>query len=483
MFCENCGCENPNDAAFCQNCGSRLNFGDPPEQAPVNGQMGADDPFGAPSYGMPDDGPYGAGDGSGFDDGFDSGGNRGYDGGFTGENGMSYDPIHVQRVERSKKTKPKEKRKLTKKAKAGIIAGCVLVVAVLAFVVAGRMVTSPERIVRQYMDALIQSDWDRAYSYVNVTESAFINKDNYIKMCESSGNYSQINNFEVTEMPAVYANDSSEYSSSLTKTFQISYTTSEGSGLQTMEVSLIRQSGNTWLFFPSWKVSITTLTDYTLYIPAGATATLDGVALGDDYKNSSNSDEYYDCYKISTLFQGSHELHMEADYCDPVDVQLDVQTSGSSYTADNLSYSQETINSLVENASQMIQAVYGAALQSQDYSTVQNYFSSDAQIQTSMRRRFESIQDDFIREDGSGVMSITCSNVTGWESYSQSQQIEIEMDYDFTSEYTHYTGYGSSRKLETETESGSDSLYVTYTLENGEWKISDTSIDAPYYFY
>ena len=103
MFCENCGCENPNDAAFCQNCGSRLNFGDPPEQAPVNGQMGADDPFGAPSYGMPDDSPYGAGDGSGFDDGFDSGGNRGYDGGFTGENGMSYDPIHVQRVERSKR--------------------------------------------------------------------------------------------------------------------------------------------------------------------------------------------------------------------------------------------------------------------------------------------------------------------------------------------------------------------------------------------
>ena len=450
MFCENCGCENPNDAMFCQNCGSRLNGGYENE-APAAGTD--------PAYA----------------DGFE-------DQDFGGPYAEGAPQVTVR--QRGQAPAKRQKIHLSGKAKVGIIAGCVLVAAIAAFVIVGRTITSPERIVRKYVDALAASDWEKAYDYVNLDEGGFINKDNYVKMCESSDEYAKITNYEVNEIPVSYNMDqATDQQTNLTKFYMVSYTSPDGYGLQDMEVRLVRQSGNTLLFFPTWKVSVVPLAGYDIYVPVGAKASLDGTELTETYKDASLSNEYQDCYHIDRIFSGTHEIHVEAEYREPVDVTVNVENPGSSYSVDSMEYSQETINMLVETSGNMIRDVYSAALQSQDYTAIQDYFSSDAEIQTTARRWFENVQDDFIREDSTGVMNITCTNITGWMSSSWEQTISIEMDFDYTSEYTHYTGYGSSRRLETETENGSESVFVDFTLEDGQWKISDTTLSLPYYFY
>ena len=69
------------------------------------------------------------------------------------------------------------------KQKTKIIVGSVafIIVAIIVFAVVGNKLTNPERIALNYFKDVAAADWEKVYTYYDLSESEFINEEMYKK--------------------------------------------------------------------------------------------------------------------------------------------------------------------------------------------------------------------------------------------------------------------------------------------------------------
>lgn len=255
MFCPQCGTKNDDDAVFCSNCGADVSqaFSEAQASQPQQSDAGFSPPV---------------------------------------QDSHTAAPTYVYQSGTAA-VKPGTPMKTSTKITMAIIV--VLIVACAALYNVAKQMNSPEKCAQTYFGAIQAKDWAKAYPFLDVTESDFINEANFAKMMEKSVGAQKIVNYSILDEKTLKSGTSNGtddqmkdplLAGGLTKVITVQYTVQGETEPQTVPVILVKQPQKNFFLFDTWKVSpggyITPEADIT--VPYGTTAYLDGVKIPDSAK-------------------------------------------------------------------------------------------------------------------------------------------------------------------------------------------------------
>ena len=452
MFCPECGTKNQDDAVFCENCGVDISQALKQSQAaqPTNKNGNPQQPQTDPPK---------------------SAENQNYTYSASAAAAAPHTPMTLR----------------TKIILASILLAAVLVV--VFFYVGGQM-SSSAKVAQNYFEALKSNDWDKAYSYLNITESDFINKGNFVKMQKESGINPGIVNYSISSKKA-YTSDESNENGALTKNIEMQYTTKNSSEPQTMDIKLIKQPEKMWLFFDKWKVSST---DYiepevTITVPYGTTAYLNNTKISDKYKDNSSSsggtadssEKQSVTYKLKNIFIGKYDLKVTSPYIEDFMDKMDLNEY-SSFTVSNLKLKKDILDTVSKKPEQIIKDIYAAALAGKDFDSVADYFVTDEDARINLKNEYSNLQRIIAKGTDGGIKSITFSDFDPQVTNSQADsdlfiKVDTKFDYSYTACYPSYGGTQQSY----DGKDASD-LAFTFQLAGDKWLVSSADgFTLPYY--
>ncbi len=156
---------------------------------------------------------------------------------------------------------------------------------------------SPERTLRQYMEAVKEKDWDKAYSCLDIPASPFLDQSSYEVYMGSAG-LDSISDYSIEKTQS--GDGSAAYK----------VRCSGGSGAsETLDIQMVKSGGKQLLIFDQWSVSLADELLYDVEFEAAPVleVSLDGVTLnGADGNEEINSDLVV--YTIAELFPGAHTV-------------------------------------------------------------------------------------------------------------------------------------------------------------------------------
>ncbi|MCI8491283.1 MAG: zinc-ribbon domain-containing protein [Lachnospiraceae bacterium] len=431
MFCQACGSRNRDDAVFCENCGTRLDKGEPemPVQAQTPPVYGAQmQPMPAPPV-PPASAPI--------------------------------ETVYVKPV------KPVEKWVILFIAEVAVAA----LALIFLFHNAAKLFEA-SKIGERYFVAAANGDWREAYRMLEVEESDFINADAF-ETVNQTNRFPMVNTYSVNEQKELDLG-------ALGTTVQITYRGLGDSYDSAYNVVLNRQPKKQFLFFDNWKVSADQIimSDCTVQVPKGAAASVDGVELTAQSAGLSQSEEGYDIYTIPALFQGEHSVTVSMEGMETVEDSFDTGYNNG-YRLYEMQVSEETAREVIAAGGSNLQEIYAAALGGSTYATIQNLFTSNEEsgIEEDYQNLLEAMQnDDYYR-----IESIAFSEISGTSySYTDDGVMVIEVSIPFTYQLD-YTYEDWDEKQQQETYSSTDSVTFYFIQENGSWVLNNLGCHELYF--
>jgi hypothetical protein len=120
------------------------------------------------------------------------------------------------------------------------------------FIIAFQM-TKSEKVAKDYFEALKSQDFETVYSYLDLEDSEYINKDNFVKIQEDSNNFSNIGDYEV--VPSISSKlKLSSLNTNSEDLITIQYNINDLDEPQKLKIHLLKQPEKKFLFFNTWKV-------------------------------------------------------------------------------------------------------------------------------------------------------------------------------------------------------------------------------------
>lgn len=456
MFCPECGAKNQDDAVFCENCGADISQAlaqsEPSQQDQANIDAQQSPVTYTPISSVPQD--------------------------FTYQPAAS--AVAVKRVPMKKRTKV-------------LIAAIFLIIILLAVLFnIGKQLSSPDKIAKDYFKTLSVQDWDKAYSYLDITESDFINKDNFIKTQKKSKDISKIVNYSVVSDDTTLSttDKTDKLKNALTETITMQYITQDSTSPQTMEINLIKQPEKKFLFFDTWKVAsagyITPKISIT--VPQGTTAFLDGVQIADKYKDTASADSSDSTnsqdsasqpvtYTVKNIFSGTYTLKVTSKYTEDYTNDITVNGEDSAVNVDSLKLKQEILDTVAKQPEQVLKALYSSALAGKDFDSVKSYFVSNSDTQSNMESQYGYLQNSIAKDNNGGFKSISFSNFKPEVTNSQADSsMSITVDTQFDYAYTAVdTTYDAAAPAQEYSGNNSGNIEAVFQLEGDKWLISGLS--------
>ena len=160
----------------------------------------------------------------------------------------------------------------------------------------------------------------------------------------------------------------------------IKYITENGKS-QSMQVNLVRNKNNKYLFFDNWEVNdeAELIKDYQIRVSKGSEVILAGEKLTKNYLEKEDSNSEYDVYKIPYMFKLTY--HVTVSYPAGVTVKKEVKPVGF-INRDTLDLSLEDLSkkeqkNISEKVLKKINLLYDSALDNKSYSEIKDNFSED----------------------------------------------------------------------------------------------------------
>ncbi len=322
----------------------------------------------------------------------------------------------------------------------------------------------------RFFAAVTSGDWEEAYSMLEVDESEFINAAAYRKANEPYG-ASQVSAYSVSEKIDLEQGLGA-------KTITVTYRKKGESYDNTYYVYLNKQAKKKFLFFEDWKVNPerNLVKDFSVEIPKGASAKIDGIDLSKSYFNGN--EESFDSYTVPLLFAGMHEVTVSMENMETVEERFDT-ANNSSYSLYNMKVSDDAMKKALELAGGNLQKIYAAALHGSTFTAVAELFTSNQEsgIEESYQDFMESMQE----EDYSKIESVDMSGISGTaKSYMENGMavIEVDMPFEYKLAYSYEDWNG---KRQTDTYKDEDSVTFYFIYENGSWVLSNLGCHSLYY--
>lgn len=360
---------------------------------------------------------------------------------------------------------------MSKKSKILLACIAVICIAVAVLYNVAKQQCSPEKYAEKYFLNVMNGEWGKAYNCLDITETQFINKDNFISSQENQEKI-KVNTYKV--------NDVKNYKESLGTVVDITYRLKGDTENSAFSVSLNKQSGKRFFLFDTWKVSPTDYLseDFSIHVPSGTVVNFDGVELDSSYINQD--DTTYTNYIIPELFQGNYDLLLTHENME--DVNATISTYDASYYLDQMTLKEEATTAIVTAASEALQSFYSVGLSNADFSEVADYFSEDQTIRDEAKNGFEYFADNLNSDDGLGLYQIGLHDFTGNTSYEFIDgvlNVYIELTYNYDASYNYSDWWSGDTLSNTNSDVGYDNF--TYIYENGKWVIKSADYDVVSY--
>ena len=438
MFCQNCGTKNQDDALFCEACGTKL-IKEPGKGAAMGPGK---EPGKGPAMGPGKEPGKGPAMGSG-------------------------------------KAPGKGQRASGKKVPVLLIVWIAEAVALLAVLAGaffiGKSGTGPEKTALNYFINVANGDWEKAYEKLDVEESSFINGKMFA-MANQYNDLGAINQCEVMRRPQDLFLQETE--SALGKTVTVVFRTRGDTQDRYFDVNVSRMPRKKYLLFDDWKVGTSNLIsrNYTISVPVGADAAVDGLALGEEYLMSQEPDAYGNVnYVIPEIFSGIHTITVSMEDREDITETVQISYDNDAYYADRMKYRKEMLTELIGIAGADMRNIYQAAVEGRTLKTLEGLFTTDAENFEEITYAYEALLSD-LNEGNTAPVSISFSNLAG---SSRPDETVVALSFDYRVDYTYEDWW--SGQQERDSYEGSDTWYFYFVKENGAWVLQNLGCEELYY--
>ena len=425
MFCGECGTKNSGTSQFCENCGAKL-AGAPEQQATPSTPEGT------------------------IND--------------VQQVNVQQTQMPANQVMATQPAKP-----MSKKTK--------ILLTILAVVVAifggvyyylGTLVT-PEKVAEDYFNALVELDGKKIYKFLQVEESDFTTEDMFVKVIENTTNEDSKMEIVNYEVGSVKYDDITKMTAKVT----ITYVEKEKEKSQTVDVKLAKSKDKKWLFYDKWLVITTAYEvkeDVTVKVEKDATVTIEGIKLDKKLINKETSTNYYDYYKVPTMFGGKYKINVK--YKSGIETEELVNIASGGYYA-SLSASALTKKTKDEINKQMkadVQLFYDSAIGKKTFDEIKSNFEYTDCDLTNLTSAYNSLTSELT----SSTNKLTKLKVKSAELSSIYSNSNGSLSISGTLTYDYTVSYDSSGQAQTHSDEATN--YVTFTYEKVDGKFKATNI-------
>lgn len=345
-----------------------------------------------------------------------------------------------------------------------------LAVVIAAFFVIGFTKYNPRTVAEKYFSAYASRDWAAVYDLLEFPEDSTMQEEQFADMMDRTQT-SDITNYTVK---AVDGEDSD-----IARNFDVEYSV-PGEGASELRLTVVRQSSKALFLFDVWKISAAgMITDgYSVVVPSGAKAAVDGVELNDKYKVEDGS-EGTDMYQIS-VFNGVHSIEVAVPWCELYEGEFDT-SADSSATVTELTPSETGAKALQAKMEDALERFYTSAAAGEDYSEVSDLFTESAAPE------YKSVYDDLKESLASESGDYYTMNQITFDNFRCDFNVEAglitgEMDCGYTMEYTYkYSGFGSSGS-QSKTSEGSAYMRASFAYDGTTYRIQKVSMPTVWWY-
>ena len=234
-------------------------------------------------------------------------------------------------------------------------------------------INSAETVAQEYMQAIVEQDWEKTYSMLERKKGGFLSYEGYCK-AHKENLEGKISTFSVKEKGFSKAND-------MVKEFNVQYMIKGETESHSKTIRLMKQKEKKLYFFSTWKVvdNDDIVEDYLISVPNGSSVALDGVLLDKD-KMDTNSDQSVssnDSYKVD-MYIGEHDIQVAPPWCEVVKDTIHVDNTGMNYYYEygisSTSFLEEVDDVLMAEVQDAMNDIYTAAIKEEDYKSVKDLF-------------------------------------------------------------------------------------------------------------
>ena len=354
-----------------------------------------------------------------------------------------------------------------------LIEGVLLVLLLAGGFLLGKKLCGPENTVKSYARALLDGDWEKAYSCLDLDESAK-NKSMYLmaKASEQPQEYSNLSvQKEADDMGNILWNQmTGSKSSDAYETYEVRCLV-EGE-TEKSEVTVVRTGKKKFFFFDEWKVVPDSLygTDVTVTVPEGSEILMNGQTLDTAVKVSDDNGR--SVYEIPELYYGTYQVEIGAEGMESYKALVDYQGYGDAFDFYYvwLMPDEETRELLMEQMVSDLTVYLDSSLKGQDFDTISDLFTREALKQGEMEYGYEYLsQDAYDSAAGYGFTRYEISDISicFQDPRNSYQEDAAEISMELKGRMTAWYAYDGQE----EAEEYDRYWYARYSREDGEWKL------------
>lgn len=373
---------------------------------------------------------------------------------------------HKLTEEKTEQDNFSEKKPMSKKKKIIIAISLILVMTLAVGYKIGSNITSPKNIAKNYIQAIIDLDSNKLYSYLEIDgDKTFVSKDEFTKLMNERMDNSDIDivNFKVTDVE--YGKDK------LNAKVNFTYTTKDSSEEHSDTINLVKEKEKKLLFFDNWKIndndfSSMVVKDYTIKIAKGSTLNYMGIDVTNKYLNSDESSDQFDAYTLPQVFTTKTNIKAVL----PNGIELNNEVIPSEYKKEyTVTFNEDSLSDnekeqIINSAKEYLTKIYNQAISKKAFSEIKADFQQDNIDLTALEKTYT----DFLKEleDSSNTLTkidFTDISISDIE-LNDDGYLEVELD----AEYDYTVSYKNVWSEEMETHDDSDYSYITLILAMNE---------------
>lgn len=337
---------------------------------------------------------------------------------------------------------------------------------------------SPKRVVKDYVKALINNDYDKLYSYLDIEgDNTFVSKKIFKELYKDSKSDTKILDYSIGEV---------KYSDSgLTASVKVSVSIKGSSNEDSSYIKLKKAKGKKYFFFKKWIVDIDdtveVVKDYQISVLKGAKLYYSGLEVKDKYKDKKLSNDENDVYILPIVFE--KEAKVKAILKNGLEIENKVRpyTDNEKYT---LSFSKNSISKEQETKllaffKTTIEGIYNDIIEGKDWESVKSKYEREGLDTTKLKDTYEEYLNIFLGKT-TKLTKIEFGNNSLYDiDITKDGYLEVEVKQNFTYE-TSYTSVNGD--VETKNKNSYDYMTLYIGMDKEDYYLTGIhSIET--YFY
>ncbi|MBQ3665973.1 MAG: hypothetical protein II919_07690 [Lachnospiraceae bacterium] len=363
----------------------------------------------------------------------------------------------------SKKKEKKAKRVLGEILKIlGMLLCCALLGIYLAI---GARASSPKRFAKEFFSYYVTNNYEEMYKMIDCEESQFVNFDTYKTKCEGEKIYGSITGYTL----------SSPVENGNTVTFVASYTVGDDDTERTYTITLNKQKKKVYLFFNTWKVSVSRsmIENLNIDVPTGAQVSLDGINIDSFKKSTSSEDGGQDQYQIDHIFTGDHTVTVNmGDSTISKTQYITPDMATISVTSEDFALKPDVQRKIYDYSVYVVNSMFEYSMdETKNFENISVLYSGTEEAQQSAKETFETVSSGVVQENGAALKQLEIKAVEPQiVDFVYPDQVTVRVNYDYS--YTAVTGTSALSGIVSEfSGEGSDYADVYFNLMDDDWKI------------